>query len=207
MMDQGFEIGLNDIKTRFVGNEGIKAKLEKPMLVATNRPVELMLDVTEKEPEFFQGKRILNVGAGRTHWGLDLTSKYGVVAREFENMDIKYAGQPLARRVVGKLLGAENVGDVHARIPYGDGEFDLVWCSVAPTNFREFWRVLRPGGKAYALPISGELVDMIRSDLVQWKIKEKLSGNADVTVKPIDEEIGRKYSVGKYMLVLSKPSL
>ncbi len=176
-------------------------------LVPTNRPVEMMIDLTQHNPEWFKGKRILNSGSGKSHWGLDLTVKYGVVARDFQNFDISHNDKSLLRRKAGEAFLGEMSGDVEEDLPYPDDEFDLVWCSVAPKNYAEFARVLKPGGKAYIVPVSEVVASMDYGQETRWKLAEELSGGMDVTAIELPEETCKRYSIGNRMLVLSKPGV
>ncbi|HUV42627.1 MAG TPA: methyltransferase domain-containing protein [Patescibacteria group bacterium] len=130
----------------------VKAKeAGRGRLVSTYRPVEIMFAATGKEPTDLRGKEILNLGAGRTHWGFELTSKYKVVAKKFENFDISYAEQSGPRRLAGKIFMAESIGDIKNELPYRDNSFDVLWCSYAPTNWQEFVRITKPGGEIFVL--------------------------------------------------------
>ncbi len=164
-----------------------------------------MLELTGLSPQWFRGRTILNAGSGKSHWGLDLTSKFGVIARKFENFDIRYTKRSPGRRLVGESLLAETGGDVNA-LPYKDGEFDLVWCSVAPPAEQEFWRVLKPGGRVYILPVLSQGLDTFNGR-IDWLIKHGLPGDADIKLVPIPPEISGKYHIGDNMLVISKPNL
>lgn len=152
-------------------------------LVSTYRPIEVIFTATKKSPEDFQGKDILNVGAGKTHWGFELISRYRVFPKRFENADISYAEQPVHRRIVGKVLMAESVADVKQSLPYKNDSFDILWCSYAPANWKEFLRVVRPGGEifvlggdvdgAMALELSQKLgVPVICQEINETKIEE-----------------------------------
>lgn len=129
----------------------ITKKTPELRLIPTYRPVELMFAATGKEPKDFSGKSILNIGAGKTHWGFELTKKYGVVAKRLENFDIAYTQQSLPKRLIGKALLAETAGDIKSIFPYKDESFNFLWCSFAPTNWEEFLRVIKPGGEIFVL--------------------------------------------------------
>jgi len=184
-------------------------KAGKERLVSTYRPIETMLAASGKEPADLQGKDVLNIGAGRTHWGFELTKRYGVVARRFENLDIAYAEQSFPRRVLGKLAAAESVGDIKKELPYRDSSFDVVWCSYAPINWSEFIRITRPGGE----------IIILGSDSTE-EMAAKLTGELGIPVRcqEIEEErvqvwaskAGRHKNVvlslsGKRILVARKP--
>jgi ubiquinone/menaquinone biosynthesis C-methylase UbiE len=134
-----------------IPEKGMGLVAGKERLVSTYRPLEMMFAATGKEPDALKGKEVLNVGAGKTHWGFELTEKYKVVAGKFDNFDISYAEQPIVRRLAGKLFAAETVGDVRKQLPFKDDSYDIVWCSYAPANWAEFVRVAKPGGEIFVL--------------------------------------------------------
>lgn len=151
-MESKFNTTLRRLKDQTFGHNKIKAKrpgIER--LVSTYRPIEIMFIATGMNPEDLRGRDIINIGAGKTHWGLELTTKFGVIAHRFENVDIAYIEQPMPKRLIGKAFMAESIADIKNELPFKDNSFDILWCSYAPTNFKEFLRVIRPGGEIFIL--------------------------------------------------------
>lgn len=191
-------------------NKGVILESKKEKLIPTYRPIETMFAASGKEPSDFQGKKILNVGAGKTHWGFELTKKYGVVAKRFDNLDILYSEQPKSRRLAGKLFAAELVGDIKEQFPFENESYDLLWCSYAPPNWNEFIRVIKPGGEIFVLggeysqerseelsdqlniPVTCEEISKEKIDLWRTKVS-KIDGGA------IESLLGKK------ILVIRKP--
>ena len=206
MAEDGVELWLKQT----IPEKGAGMVAGRDRLVSTYRPIEMMFAATGKEPNDLRNKEILNIGAGKTHWGFELTRKYGVVAKRFENFDIAYAEQSLARRLAGKLLAAESVGNIKKRLPYKDDSFDIVWCSYAPANWNEFVRVTKPGGEVFVL--GGD-----QSEEMAQNLSEQL--HLPVTCEVISEEKVRSWKnkasgnhqqavgslVGKKILVARKP--
>ncbi len=108
-----------------------------------------------------KGWRALDVATGGGHTGLLLAAR---------GCDVTLGDISKAMLERAAKLGAERGLRVTTRefaaeaIPFGDGEFDLVSCRVAPHHFsnpegfvREVTRVLRPGG--YFLLIDGSIED------------------------------------------------
>lgn len=186
---------------RIFGDQETREAREKPKLVPTYRPIELMLEGSGEKPEFFKGKRVLNVGAGKTHWGWDLTQKYGVVAAKFDNLDVDYVHQGLTRRIAGKAFFAENIGNIKDRLPYGDDQYDVLWCSVAPVNIPEFFRVVKPGGQIYIVGGRDKYPEGLLDDM-----KRQTNGRGVFTVKNLGFEFGKKYSAGQAVLKIEKPN-
>ncbi len=206
MAEDGAELWLKQT----IPEKGAVMVAGRDRLVSTYRPMEMMFAATGKEPNDLRNKEILNIGAGRTHWGFELTKKYGVVAKQFENFDIAYAEQPLARRLVGKIFAAESVGNIKKRLPYRDESFDIVWCSFAPANWNEFIRVTKPGGEVFVL--GGDY-----SEEMAQNLSEQL--HLPVTCEEISEEKVDRWKkeasedhqatitllVGKKIMVARKP--
>ncbi len=198
------DTGIRDIPRwlyRIFGDQKTREVKEKPKLVPTYRPIELMLEGSGEKPEFFKAKRVLNVGAGKTHWGWELTQKYGVVARQFDNLDISYVSQGLSRRVAGKAFLAENIGNIRDGLPYGDDQYDVLWCSVAPVNISEFFRVVKPGGKIYIVGGRDEYTEESLESM-----RKQTNGKGVFTVKNLGPEFGKKYSAGQAVLKIEKPN-
>lgn len=120
-------------------------------LVETRRPLETLFVATGLKPKDLVGKNVLDAGSGKNHWGLDLTTRYGVVAGKYENLSIHYGERSKAKQLAGRLFLAEQPGNIRENLPYKDNEFDVVWNSYAPTNFNEFIRVTREGGRIFIL--------------------------------------------------------
>lgn len=169
---------MSDFIQRILGSEQLAKSATEVRMVSTDRPVEFMLITTGKSPEELQGKKILNVGSGKTHYGLELTKRYGVVPKKVDNLDLKHALQPPLRRVAGLLLG-ETVGDIETLLPYPDDTFDLVYAGVAPINIPEFVRVTKPGGEVFVWP-----GHTLTTSLEIKHIKETVP-NSDVRIKTI----------------------
>jgi len=101
----------------------------------------------------FKGaNRVLDAGCGYGQWAVALAGCNGHVT----GMDL-YPGMVQISRLLAAKHAVSNVaflqGDLNEPLPFGDEEFDLVWCwSVIMfvrlgQAMREFNRVLKPGGR------------------------------------------------------------
>lgn len=105
--------------------------------------------------------RVLDVACGAGHTGLHLASLgHNVTCADLSPAMLERAREGAASR----NLTIETKSHAAESMPYGDGEFDLVTCRVAPHHFsspaqfvREVARVLRPGG--WFLLIDGTIPD------------------------------------------------
>ncbi|HEV2592921.1 MAG TPA: class I SAM-dependent methyltransferase [Gaiellaceae bacterium] len=84
------------------------------------------------------GARVVDVGCGRGNHVRGLTERFG-----FDVVGVDPYAEP------------PNVVGVIEKLPFADGQFDLVWCrdmiehvDDLPLAFSELRRVLRPGGRA-----------------------------------------------------------
>jgi ubiquinone/menaquinone biosynthesis C-methylase UbiE len=96
--------------------------------------------------------KVLDVATGGGHTALAFAPHAGqVVASDLTEAMLQAAASFIQSK------GAQNVSFVQAdaeALPFGDGEFDIVTCRIAPHHFadirkavREVARVLRPGGR------------------------------------------------------------
>ena len=111
--------------------------------------LDRLLEVVQPQPAW----RVLDVATGGGHTALALAPH----VREVVATDL--TGEMLAaaeRFIRGKGVGNVSFREADAtELPFGDAEFDLVTCRIAPHHFpdcaqfvREAARVLRPGGVA-----------------------------------------------------------
>lgn len=180
------------------------ASARENRMVMTNRDITMMFEITGHDSKWFQGKDIMNLGAGKSHWGLDLTRRYGVVAKRFENFDLGYAIQNKSRRIIGKALLAETAGDLKEKLPHDDESFDLVWNSITPEpDYLEIWRVLKPGGEGYVVRPIGEESSNFETEQLRQNIG--LPETAKVEIKTVDADIAKKHSIhNSKVLVIRK---
>lgn len=108
-------------------------------------------------PDFFRGKRCLDVGCGGGRYSIALSA---LGAASVKGLDVSEEGvQDATRRA--QQLGLANVTFRCAsalELPFGDAEFDFVCCSGVLHHTRsigrgmaEIYRVLKPGGSVYFL--------------------------------------------------------
>ena len=99
-----------------------------------------------------RGKRVLDVGCGKGVTACYLARKYGcvVVGVDASERMVEYARELASRRGLGDRVSFK-VADAHS-LPFGDESFDIVIaeCTTVMLDkeraFREFLRVLKPGG-------------------------------------------------------------
>ncbi len=116
---------------------------------AQGESLERLLAVVQPRPEW----RALDIATGGGHTALAIAPHVAAVVATDLTAEMLAAAETFIRS-----RGVQNVtfrtADATA-LPFGDGEFDLVTCRIAPHHFpdcaqfvREVARVLRPGGVA-----------------------------------------------------------
>jgi SAM-dependent methyltransferase len=104
------------------------------------------------EPE--RGMQVLDVGCGLGGAARHLAKQYGCHVTGLDlSPDYCRVAAELTRRLGLDTLVCFQQGDATA-LPFHDGSFDIVWTQHAAMNiedkaalYREFWRVLKPGGR------------------------------------------------------------
>jgi ubiquinone/menaquinone biosynthesis C-methylase UbiE len=124
------------------------------------KSLELFKDrwlANNESPDFFMGKRCLDVGCGGGRYSLAM-ARMG--AKSVVGVDVSESGlKDAAMR--GERIGYSNVTFKQAtalELPFADAEFDFVCCSgvlhhtrSVERGLREIHRVLKPGGSLYLL--------------------------------------------------------
>lgn len=110
-----------------------------------------------EDPEFFKGKRCLDVGCGGGRYTMAMAL---MGASSVIGVDVGGSGLEDARQR-GHALALDQVGFQVASaldLPFSDGEFDFVCCSGVlhhtpgvERGLQEIHRVLKPGGSVYLL--------------------------------------------------------
>lgn len=102
----------------------------------TNRDSEKMLDIFDVRPESLQGKRILNVAAGKTNLEQSLRDKYNVLT-SVTSADLAY--DPTRKSWLWYLLykapkeayPPNSVQTDMTRLPFKDRSFDITFSTAA----------------------------------------------------------------------------
>lgn len=112
--------------------------------------------------------RVLDIGAG-TAAKLVALSKHAreIVALE-PNEDMR--GSAIRNLAAQKISNIQVTQGVAAKLPYSEGEFDVVTSMVAPYEVAEIFRVLKPGGIA--------IVERV-GDRDKWSIKLAFGEDSD----------------------------
>lgn len=137
----------------------------------TGRPLEFYEQFLGVGSAGFEGKKILNIGAGRSDLNGELERR-NIHPEALINLDLAYKdvgdGRGVFKRVAGKALHKEHIppnataGDMK-RLPFADNELDSVIClwSVCwleskdrPAAINEAYRVCKEGGEVKIYPVS-----------------------------------------------------
>jgi ubiquinone/menaquinone biosynthesis C-methylase UbiE len=137
----------------------------------TGRPLEFYEQFLGVTPTDFEGRKILNVGAGRSDINSELERR-NIHPEVLINFDLAYKdvgdGRGVFKRVAGKALHKEHIplnaaaGDMK-RLPFADNELDSViylwsvcWLEGKdrPAAIDEAYRVCKEGGEVKIYPIS-----------------------------------------------------